>query len=74
MMAVNGLERRITELKKVADKLAAEAKGLDDNGQLRIRKLKWLFEKEQIRQQRDDLHSAKSSLVEAFQVLQSSQL
>lgn len=66
MTAVSELKVHTTELKKVAEKFAGEAKVLDRDGRLRIRKLEWLFEKKQIRQQRVALRRARSPLVEAF--------
>lgn len=70
MRAVDGLGTRITELKGVAEKFASEARGSDSSGHLRIRKLKWLWEKEQIQQQREALRRARSPLLEALQLLQ----
>ncbi|RYP74097.1 hypothetical protein DL770_007657 [Monosporascus sp. CRB-9-2] len=46
MMVIGEFEARIRELKMIAEKVASEAKGPDDNGHLRIRKLKWHFKQD----------------------------
>ncbi|RYP57537.1 hypothetical protein DL769_009415 [Monosporascus sp. CRB-8-3] len=73
LMVTGEFEARIREPKMIAEKVASEAKGPDNNGHLRIKKLKWHFTQDQIRQQRDAILRAILAVGEGLQLLRSSQ-
>lgn len=69
--AVASLETRVAELNRLVAEFAGSADGLDKNGHLRIQKVKWQFQQDRIRRQRDAIRQARTTLVQAIQLLQS---
>ncbi|KAK7755954.1 hypothetical protein SLS62_001896 [Diatrype stigma] len=73
-MAVGDLEARVTDLNRFVTEVVDSAKGRDKNGRLRIPKVKWQFQQDLVRQHRDAIRNARSTVVEALQLLQTRQL
>lgn len=72
--AVGTLEARVVDLNKFVTEVADSAKGLDKKGHLRIPKIKWQFQQDRVRQHRDAIRDARSTVAEALRNLQSRQL